>query len=66
MVALGSHPFLTQAPQGPVGVHYKYNDYARFPHVDEEGICWQPEGFTLDQDTPENEDLWLDYEDSVS
>ena len=33
---------LTQSSQGPSGEHFQYSSAYRFPHEDNEGVCWQP------------------------
>lgn len=57
------HPMLTQGLYGPAGMHERANDDYRFPHKDEQGVCWIPEEYTLDND---EEIPWNDYENPFS
>ena len=47
-------------------MHFQVDPEFKFPHVDEDGKCWQPNGFSPELDLPENEHLFLDYEDKSS
>lgn len=54
---------LAQA-SSPSGEHFTVDEVdAEFPHKDEEGVCWQPVGYSPDDD---GSDKWVDYEDSTS
>lgn len=59
------HPLLSQS-NGPNGEHYPYTEGSRFPRIDSVGDCWIPEGYNPDQDSPDQDELWINYEDSVS
>lgn len=64
-LATAMHPLLMQGDsKGPVGEHTSVKDVdAEFPHIDEDGTCWQPVGYDPDD---EPGDKWVDYEDSTS
>ena len=47
-------------------MHFQVDPLYKFPHIDEDENCWQPNGFKPELDRPENEHLFLDYEDKSS
>ena len=62
-LATAMHPLLMQdAPTAPVGEHKQVFDDVEFPHKDEDGVCWQPVGWSPDDD----KDKWVDYMDPTS
>ena len=62
-LATAVHPMLMQG-SAPAGEHFKVKENSsEFPHKDDDGVCWQPAGYSPDDD---GSDKWVDYEDSTS
>ena len=49
----------------PFGVHTQVNEDDIFPHIDENGLCWVPDGFAK-ENLADEEGVWADYQDSQS